>query len=564
MNGASRPWLFWLLVVGAVVAHAAWLLQWVALDGRLAPMACCDLSGPVSDIRMAALRGAPLELTPWSVMNRGGMSWLAVLTGDLVGWHEDVLLFTQVGALALAQLAMFWALRPIAPDAVRLVAAVALPLVPGVAFFSRQWTPYPLHGLILLLAFGALVRSRSLTHPAWMVLVVVLGWAGWILSPMLTDDILFVSVFWMMVLAAVARGLVFGQGPLGAPVARAHVAVGSVTAASLSAVLLKKSLADRGDFGANILYYLRELGVSDASAGQSAPVYTDLADPLSLMALTAYPRRLFEMELGPVFGVLTVIGLWRLLQHGRERARAELLGVVLGPLLVMSLVAKKQAFYVYLILPFVPALAAMALIELRDRARWVGWTVGVAALAFSGWSMVAASQVGAPQPQYRARTTTGSMIIDVPPWQLAAMQMPYAIRLAPQQNQLPTADAFLELLKDDCQSQRRVVWLGHRGNSAKGEPDTSAQWKWRMTVQGQCLDIEQHAPSDRPAPDAVVLSANAHCSQDPSTPWARDWERLAARADWKVVRQRTDADGRCQQLLVHGAQLWEKLGGSQP
>lgn len=559
MRNPSRSWLLVLALLIMVLAHGAWLLEWTAQDGRIAPSICCDLSGAVADIRNADVSGRPLQLTPWSIMNRGSMSWLAVGVGNWAGWHEDVLLWTQILVLGLSQLVLYWALRPVFQPAVCLMAALLLPLVPGVSFFARHWSPYPVHTLILLATLGALIRSRSMTRPLWLLVVSVLGWSGWVVSPMLTDNMLFLAVFGLLILPAVLRGLIWERGPRGEPVSRLRVLGGVLLSAGVCAALLQQSLSDRGNFTQNMRYYLSELGLSEVAAGGPAPVYTTLPDPLSALALTAYPRRLWEMELGGLLSVLVCLGVLRLLLHGPRWARAELLGGLLGPLLLLSLIAKKQPFYMYLILPFVPAVAAAVFAEWGGRVRGVAVAAGAAVIGVLATSLVWLSDPSAQQPVVVERNPHGAHVNRVPSWQRAAMQMPYPLHLGPLSGQLSSSDTFLDALGDGCQTLPRVAWLGAQHSEVMGEPDVSARWRWRLAVRGQCLDIDHRAPPDRPPPEAVVLESGPGCVQEPHMSWSQEWAHLSGRADWQVAAQRTLPDRRCQQLLVHDRELLERL-----
>lgn len=549
-----------ILLVG-VLAHAVWLLEWVSVDQRVAPMICCDLSGAVADIRNADVSGRPMTLSAWNVVNRGAMSWLAFGVGEVVGWSEDGLLWTQVLALGMAQLVLFWALRPVFRAPVCLTAALLLPLVPGVAFFSRQWSPYPIHTLLLLAALGALIRSRSMSRPFWLLVVGLLGWLGGVVSPMLTDNMMFLAAFGLMVLASVGRGLILARGPDGKPVSRWRVLSGSLLAGTVCVLMLRASLREYGYFLQNIRYYVEELGMSEAGSGQPSPAYTELADPFSVLALTAYPRRFWEMELGTLLSVLVCLGGLRLLLRGRTWARAELLGGLLGPLLLLSLVAKKQAFYVYLILPFVPAVAAALLADWRGRWRPVAVAAGLAVLVSLAAGMIQASEPGTELRRYttESQSRPGTQMVHVPQWQLSTLQMPYPIHLAPLSGGLSDGDSFLEALSDSCDTPRRVVWLGSQVISARGEADLSACWRWRFAVHGRCLDIDHHAQPDRPVPDAIVLESGPGCIQEPHTPWAREWTQVSDRASWQVAAQRKTPEHRCQQLLVHDPSLLESL-----
>ena len=532
-----------LLFVAGVAAHAAWMAEWVAADERVSGSICCDLSGPVVDLVVSERTGYRTPLSPWRLHDRGGMSWLAFAVSEVQGgFSPDTLLWTQMLALGAAQAAMLWALWPIAGPWGALAAALCLPLLPGIAFAARSWAPFTIQSALLIVSLGAAVRG--LDRLRWAAVLVVTGFLGASTSRLITDDLLFVQSLGLMLAASVIAAAVHGQTATARRVSRWRLALGTLLTAGLMLGAIAHAFSPRGDVRFHLSYYAEELGVQ---ASEQAPTYASLADPRSAEALMAYPRRLSNYEVGVLWTGLLLLALPGFVLRGR--GRAALLTGGLGPLLILTLVAKKQIFYVYLILPFIPAFVAIGLVgPLRRRPR----AAAVAAALLVG---VAVWGIDTDKPP------PGSSQGTVRQWQRAVFQFPYPLTLYPQvRTEAGGSEAYLSaVLPQSCPSPLGLVVLDNDLHGALGgEPELAARLKIVLAEAGMCVSLYRQLPDDGTAPAVLWVGGDrsGSCQVSAEQPWSAAWAQAYRALDWAVVDQRTLADGRCRTLLVRDDSRW--------
>jgi len=349
-----------------VLAHGALLLGWAAEDARPERSICCDLVGPVAQ-RMAAhaAPGGGGRALAWSP-DRGLLPDAGARAIEWLGGDPDGLVLLGGLGLLVAMVAVARLARQLGGPLAGIVAAGVLPCVPALALAGRRWDVYGAQAGVLCLAAWALVSSRSLTRVIPTVAFTSLALAGSFLSPRETDGFLVLLSLGAMGLGAGVRGLLLGVGPDGAPAVRWRVLLGGVFVVGCVAAGLDRWLVFTSPEGLG--YYLRESSHNTASV-----------DPATWSHRLAVVGRLFWRDLTPWLAVPVELATVAWLLRGR--GRAELGGWLAIPLLVLSLLPKKNHYYASVLIPVLPVVLGLGVAALPGRWLRRGIAVGVLGIA---------------------------------------------------------------------------------------------------------------------------------------------------------------------------------------
>ncbi len=377
---AAAPWLT--LILG--MAAEAWVgLRWLGLEGRVGEPVVCEAIWPVNDLITATHSG---QLEAGSLLAPGLISWLGMAGHALLGGGGRSLLLTMLLCMLVCQLLAFDLGRLLGDRWLGVIAALLLPLYPDLALVGRRWGPILPQLLLLLAMADLLIRSRSLSRPLLALGVGLLGAVGTLFSPFSTHNLIFLAAAGSLGAGAAGRGLLLARAPRdGEAVSRWRVALGSAVAAV--PILLAAWLVIR--LNTNTEYYTAEA---------SAEAYAGAGRVLHPWFLTTYLRHLATSSAGPLLGVATVLGLAGFVWRGRGRTELLLWGLL--PLAALTLIAKKNWYYVAVIFPVMPLLAALGLRALPWRAARVG--AGLALVLAAGWGWWQAS-LGSGAPAWYRR-----------------------------------------------------------------------------------------------------------------------------------------------------------------
>ena len=323
----------------------------------------------------------------WSSNASGELPDLLSLSGIggwvLLGRTPDAMIITVLVYLLLTQLALFELGRRLGSAWAGVLAALMLGVVPHATTMARSWSPEVPQMMFLGAALLALVVSRSFTRLLPTLAWVVLAIAGLSFSAMSTNNILFGLSLVGMTAGAWVRGLTTARGPLGdPPLMRWRVA-----ATGLGAVALTVLGAWRLHFrNSPTDYYTSE--AIDTGYGLGASWLSQFSDG-------AYLRWIAAEGMGPVLAITALVG--SSLYAWRGRARAELLGLLLIPLLVLSAIPKKNPYYIaqlYPVLCLITALGFHRVAAIHPRLRRVGPALlaAVIATAWFSWEQRSALQ----------------------------------------------------------------------------------------------------------------------------------------------------------------------------
>ncbi len=373
----NAPWLA--LGLGVVVQGAV-ALRWIGLEQRVGEPVVCEAIQPVNTLITLVHQGG-LGLD--ELLNSSLLAGLGVMGHGLFGGGGASLLLTMLACMLLCQFLIFDCGRLLAGPWAGVLAALLLPMLPDVALLGRRWGPI-LPQLTLLLAMAdLLLRSRSLSRSGLALVVGLLGAAGVVLSPFSTHNLIFVAAACSLCAGPLLRGLLLGRAAFGVEpgVSRARVAVGGLLALGPALLVAWSWLLIR----TNTDYI--------AAEAHAAEYAGSIWDPAVLFA---YPRLLVTSSAGPLLGVLAALGLLGVLWRGR--GRAELLFWLLGPIVPLSLIAKKNWYYAAVVFPVLPLLVALGLALLPWRR--VAFAMGALLLAATGWAFWQASFVPGGTPAW--------------------------------------------------------------------------------------------------------------------------------------------------------------------
>ncbi len=328
--------------------HAFLLLVWIRLDGISSEGVCCEkvvgLTGLLQDGRWTLDQGL-LPLLPWALH-------------PLLGWSSDLTLYSVLLASVAAGVLAFMVGRHVAGVGAGLFSAALLPAIPVMAFAYRRWDVYGPQAPLLLLGALFLLRSRGLSRPLPSIGLALVFGAAAMFSPLPTDNLLLLLALGSMTGAAFMRSVILGRDGQGEQVSRVTCLVGLAPLLGLLCLLawLWADLPWGGELGVSTERYLNEALL---------PSYQAAFPWWHWRHLGAYLAHLYWRGLTPWLALplelAMVLYLWR------GRYKAEILGWTAGPLLVLSLIPKKNFYYASVVHPALPIILAAGIATISWR-----------------------------------------------------------------------------------------------------------------------------------------------------------------------------------------------------
>ena len=431
-----------LLLVAVIALHLLVVRHWIAEDQSVAPPLDASNIHQLSGLIQAQQTGDLLR--PDKLEQPGLMSWIGLAVWNVFGHDPDTLKWLLVAAIALAQLAAFDVGARLHSRWAGVLAATVVPLAPDVTWMSQRWFPGAFHILCMLLVLALLVRSRSLSRPLPVLGMAIVLAAGSVMGVMHTNNACFLIAAGGMIAVAMVRGIVLGRGPLERErAARWRPLVGGVF---LLAVIW--SVCHQVQFfGTNLAYLTGEM---------ANPVFAEGASPWSWRALTAYPRYLAITGLSPLLAVPLAVAFVPFVRRGP--ARAELLGGIVLTLLALSLISKKNTYYLLCIHAYLPVVIAVGLFHVRPRFLRIAL---VAATLFFGGSRWVVNWAHPPPPLLGAllcpllmgrHQSDLTVVFEMPAVPMLDTQTPYA-----HQREVDFVEALLP--GDTCPDPLILGWI---------------------------------------------------------------------------------------------------------
>lgn len=364
----GAPWALLLAVVSAQAWSLAW---WLSIDDQMAASICCDLSGEASRAATRVARAGDPGLPPWEP-RYGLLPQLGAAIFEATGSPEAFRWAVGVCGLLLS-VVLFDLGRLLRGPWTGLLAAALSPLVPALAFASRRWDAQLPLGVLVAIGAWLVVRSRGLSRPIPVLLLCALLAVTAMTSPRETDNLLALATLASLVGGAGLRSLVTGRGPAGRPLARWRTLVGCGALAAFASLALPELVQFSSPDGA--AYYVAETAGGASAAGTVG----------GSQGLAAYVGHLFWRALTPSLAWPFDVALVLVILRGR--GRAELLSWTLLPLLALSLLPKRNYYYLSVIWPVLPLILALGVAAL-PLGRRLGWLRGGVGVALVGLGLV--------------------------------------------------------------------------------------------------------------------------------------------------------------------------------
>ncbi len=374
-----RKWLPLALLVAVVAGHACALGVWIRADGDATSGVCCGLALPViEEMRERVTLAGRTGESAWHP-DQGLIPLYATALFHALGRDPDTPLLAVLGAFALAQIFLFALGRELKGPWAGLLAATLMPLFPAIAFLTRRWDVQGPQ--LAILCAGALlaIRSRGFTRPLSTAGFVVLVTLGAMSSCRETDNILVVFALASMATGGVLRAWILRRGPRGEPVSRTRSLIGTGVVLAALVVLeftvIHLLVPQQAHTIHPLLRYVEETGRDEFQV--QLPWW-------HARHLTAYLAHLFWHGLTPWLAVVVAAATALFLRFGR--GRAEVAAWALVPLIVLSLLPKKNFYYLAVIYPALPLMAALGIASLRRRQVAIAGALVLCALGVLFWT----------------------------------------------------------------------------------------------------------------------------------------------------------------------------------
>lgn len=354
------PRLLYVLVFGLPLVLG---VAWLGLDQQPAQGLCCDMVADIRGFSGSFTHDSP----PWR-LEQGWIQALAALGLKLAG--ADGPLLIMLLSVSALQLGLLLSARRLADPRAGLLAAALAPALPVIALAQRRVDVFAPICALVALGLLATLASRGFTRTLPTLAFIGLSFLTFTASPHPTDNYLAMLALGGVAGGAWLRALLLGRDLYGEPLSRGRAAAWG--AALLMSVLLTipiaPSLRDLDD-ALGVGYYLGEMG------------HVGGLDPWSAQALAAYWMHLFHRGLGWTLGVPLALGALAWLWRGR--GRAELLGLVLPLGLLLSLMAKKNIYYLAPAWPALALIMALGVAAMPWRRARLGATAALLLLAWT-------------------------------------------------------------------------------------------------------------------------------------------------------------------------------------
>ena len=320
---------------------------------RYAQGVCCGFTEPVFDHIFTFYTSTPVYLD----YIKGYASIISAFVFDWQGLEEKALLRISHAAFVLSILLCYlWGIVKKEP-LMGALGAYAFSVNPILVFASLRWDVFILAIPLILLAILLVSFTRGFTAILPTILFCTLVWCAAFWSSRETDNFLL-----LLSIGSVACGhwlQVLWQGRAGARrISRIKSSWMAISAGVIILFLISQYTYFTSPEGA--YYYFREAEISSA----------ETIDPAAWIHRTAYWGHLYWRGIGPVWASIFLISLgWGVISQKLDWAISVAL---LLPFLLLSLLSKKNFYYLFGVWGLIPLVIALAIYQLPRWWRWIG------------------------------------------------------------------------------------------------------------------------------------------------------------------------------------------------
>ena len=339
------------LILFSVKQYVDFILSFQQRNLQYAKGICCGFTDPV----FSHIYTLETVLTNQLDFTKGYASVISAFLFNIQGSEETGLLNISHGAFVLSLLLVYlWGILRKAP-LMGAVVAYLFSVTPILIFSSLRWDVFILAIPLILLALILVPFSRGFTKIIPTILFCLISWCAAFWSSRETDNFILLLSFGSIAFGHWMQALWKGKDQWGR-ISRVKSTWRALAACCLLLFWIFKYIFITSPEG--ISYYFSE-------AGQSS---TSEIEGFSWMHFSAYWGHLYWRGLGQSFGSLFICSAgWLILRRKLDWATAF---AFLIPLLILSMLPKKNFYYVYGIWGLIPLIIGMAVYYLPKNVRW--------------------------------------------------------------------------------------------------------------------------------------------------------------------------------------------------
>ena len=339
------------LILFSIIQYGNFILYFQKMNSQYVKGICCGFTEPV----FTHIFTLETVLTDRFDFMKGYASVISAFLFNIQGVEATGLLNISHGAFVLSLLLVYlWGILRKAP-LMGALAAYLFSVTPILIFSSLRWDIFILAIPLILLALILVPFSRGFTKIIPTLLFCLLSWCAAFWSSRETDNFILLLSFASIAFGHWAHILWKGRDQRGR-IPRIRSTWRALAACCILILWISQYIFFTSPEG--ISYYFNQ-------AGQSS---TSEIDRFSWMHFSAYWGHLYWRGLGQSFGSLFLCSAgWLIFRRKLDWTTAT---AFLLPLVILSMLTKKNFYYIYGIWGLIPLIIGMGVYYLPKRIRW--------------------------------------------------------------------------------------------------------------------------------------------------------------------------------------------------